>query len=116
MCCSISPLGATPRSARSDQVRSAAEEIEEEYIEEDISVADDLLKSDHSGVSTIHFVHHLILTHNIEYDDSEHDKFKDVFSYENSLVNEHLRLDNLISWNIAEWSIQVWLNLTTGRH
>ncbi|KAI0209798.1 FGFR1 oncogene partner [Lamellibrachia satsuma] len=45
----ISPLGATPRSARSDQVRSAVEDIEEEYIEEDISVADDLLKSDHSG-------------------------------------------------------------------
>ena len=48
LCCSISPLGMTPRS---DRVRSAVDEIEED-IEEDLSVAEDLLRSDRSGVST----------------------------------------------------------------
>ena len=49
---SISPMGATPRSARSDHnVKSIDEEIEED-IQEDISIVDDFLKSDNSGVRT----------------------------------------------------------------
>ncbi len=47
---SVSPVGANPTSARSDHnVKSIEEEIEEE-IEEDLSVAEDLLQSDNSGV------------------------------------------------------------------
>ena len=50
---SVSPVGQTPRSARSDQnVKSLEEEIDEE-IEEELSVAEDLLKSDNSGVSQL---------------------------------------------------------------
>ncbi len=48
---SISPFGQTPRSARSDHnVKSIEDEIDEE-IDEDLSVAEDLLKSDNSLVS-----------------------------------------------------------------
>ena len=48
----MTPIGVTPRSARSDHnVRSIEdEEIEEDIDEEDLSVAEDLLKSDPSGV------------------------------------------------------------------
>ena len=48
----MTPIGVTPRSARSDHnVKSIEdEEIEEELDDEDLSVAEDLLKSDPSGV------------------------------------------------------------------
>ena len=49
---SISPMGATPRSARSDHnVKSMEDEEIEENIQEEISIVDDFLKSDNSGVS-----------------------------------------------------------------
>ena len=59
--CSISPLGVTPRSGRSDPVRSVSDEEIEEDIKGDLSEAEDLLKSDHSGVSTGHSLHHFVL-------------------------------------------------------
>ena len=49
---SVSPFGATPRSARSDHNLKSIEDELEEDIEEDLSVAEDLLKSDNSGVNT----------------------------------------------------------------
>ena len=56
VCYSVSPFGATPRSARSDHnVKSIEDELEDE-IEEDLSVAEDLLRSDNSGVG----VHNLV--------------------------------------------------------
>ena len=56
MCFSISPFGHTPRSARSDHnVKSIEDEIDEE-IDEDLSVAEDLLKSDNSMVSIVGIV------------------------------------------------------------
>ena len=48
---SVSPFGATPRSARSDHNLKSIEDELEEDIEEDLSVAEDLLKSDNSGVN-----------------------------------------------------------------
>ena len=45
-------MGATPRSARSDHnVKSMEDEEIEEDMQEEISIVDDFLKSDNSGVS-----------------------------------------------------------------
>jgi hypothetical protein len=51
---SISPLGQTPRSARSDKnIKSIENDDIDEEIEEDLSIGEDLLKSDRSLVSDI---------------------------------------------------------------
>lgn len=61
--CSISPIGQTPRSARSDrnathtqsseQSREEEQEEEQEEILEDISTADDLFKDESSVVGIL---------------------------------------------------------------
>ena len=50
----MTPFGQTPRSARSDNVKSIEDEIEEEIEEDDdLSGAEDLLKSDPSGMDDL---------------------------------------------------------------
>lgn len=60
---SISPLGQTPRSARSDKnVKSIENDDIDEEIEEELSIGEDLLKSDRSLVSN-NFVNVCSFTH-----------------------------------------------------